>query len=193
MLTDRHQCATAGRDLAATVEAAVTAGASAVLFREKDLGPTERRELGERVAAACAGADLLVASDPDLARSLRARGVHLAATDPWPDDADLVLGRSCHSAAELADATAHAAAYALVSPVFPTASKPGYGPPLGLEGLAALAAGTSLPVLALGGVGPERVADCLRSGARGVAVMGGVMAAEDPGATVRSLLAEARR
>ncbi|HLT68862.1 MAG TPA: hypothetical protein VKZ72_01775, partial [Acidimicrobiales bacterium] len=48
-----------------------------------------------------------------------------------------------------------------------------------------------LPVLALGGIGPGRVAACLTAGAAGVATMGAVMRAEDPAAVVRRMLDEA--
>lgn len=79
-----------------------------------------------------------------------------------------------------------------LSPVWETASKPGYGPALGVEGLAAaVAAVPGLPVYALGGIGPGRVAACVEAGAVGVAVMGAVMGAVDPGAVVRQILVEA--
>jgi thiamine-phosphate pyrophosphorylase len=189
VLTDRHQATAAGRTLAATVIEAVAGGAPAILFREKDLPRDERRALGEAVAAACGQAELYVASDPDLARALDARGVHLAAADPWPEG-ELETGRSCHDGVELAEAQRRGAAYATLSPVFATAGKPGYGPPLGLCGLAALAEETATPVLALGGVTPERVRACREAGAAGVAVMGAVMGAADP-ATVVELLVSA--
>ncbi len=189
MLTDRDQSRVAGRNLAETVAAAVAAGATAILYREKTLPAPQRRALGERVAEACGdAAELIVASDIALARDLGARTVHLAADDPWPDEDDLALGRSCHGAVDLAGAAAHRATYATVSPVFATASKPGYGPALGLDGLADLAAAARLPVYALGGIGADRVAPCLAAGAAGVAVMGAVMAAADPAEVVRSLL-----
>jgi thiamine-phosphate pyrophosphorylase len=184
VLTDRTRC----DDLPATVAAAVRGGADAVVFREKDLPPDERRALGEQVAEAAAGAELAVASDLGLAAELGATTVHLAAADPWPDT-DLAVGRSCHDAVELSDAADHAADYVTVSPVFATSSKPGYGPPLALDGLADLAMRSPVPVLALGGVDPTNAADCLAAGATGVAVMGGVMAAHDPEAAVRDLLA----
>jgi thiamine-phosphate pyrophosphorylase len=198
VLTDRHRCAVAGRDLVSTVAAAVRGGAPTVVYREKDLPDDERRGLGEEVAAACGPAELIVASDPDLARRLGATAVHLASADPWPVDTghavdtggELTLGRSCHDAAELDEAAAHGAAYVTLSPVFATASKPGYGPPLGLDGLARLVAGRDLPVVALGGVEPTNAAACLDAGASGVAVLGGVMAAPDPEAAVRALLDE---
>ena len=187
MLTDRHQSAEAGRDLPSTVAAAVAGGTPTVVFREKDLEPDDRRALGEQVAQACGDAELVVASDPALAAHLGAAGVHLAQADPWPD-VDLALGRSCHDAAELDDAEAHHAAYVTLSPVFPTASKPGWGPPLGLDGFAELVTGRSVPVIALGGITADTVSACLDAGAAGVAVMGGVMAAQDPEGAVRALL-----
>ena len=49
-------------------------------------------------------------------------------------------------------------------------------------------AGTRVPIVALGGVGPDDVGVCLAAGATGVAVMGAVMTAADPGAVVRELL-----
>ena len=67
----------------------------------------------------------------------------------------------------------------------PTASKPGYGPALGVEGFAALAP-LGPPAYALGGVGPDHVPDLLAAGATGVAVMGPVM--RDP-SVVRDYLA----
>ncbi len=79
--------------------------------------------------------------------------------------------------------------YVTLSPIFLTGSKPGYGPALGPAALARIARRVGLPVLALGGVGPENARACLSAGAAGVAVMGGVMRAADPGAAVRELLA----
>jgi thiamine monophosphate synthase len=111
--------------------------------------------------------------------------VHLAAHDPFPADRPAVVGRSCHSPAEVARAAAEGCDHVFLSPVFPTPSKPGHGPALGTGGLAALAAGAP-PAYALGGVRPADVAGCLAAGARGVAVMGPVM--RDP-STVRAYLA----
>jgi thiamine-phosphate pyrophosphorylase len=75
-----------------------------------------------------------------------------------------------------------------VSPVFVTASKPGYGPALGLDGLARIVAHAPGPVVALGGITPENAASCLSTGARGIAVMGEIMRAADPQATVEHIL-----
>lgn len=208
VLTDRAQSA---GDLLGVVGAAVAGGARVVLLREKDLPRDQRRALAVRLldTLSSVGGMLLVASDVELAREVGAVGVHLAAADPWPDgrphphlgDQGMMVGRSCHTVAELRDACRNGADYATISPVFPTTSKPGYGPPLGVEGLASACRSMAddvgsvrrrLPVIALGGVGSGRVASCLAAGAAGVAVMGEVMRADDPASTVRALLGELR-
>lgn len=213
VVTDRHQ---ARAPLPEVVAAAVVGGARWVLLREKDLPRPERYALAERLRAVLAPAGgTLVVAGPD---PLGGDAIHLSATDPplrrpgagalsmdssarpagdtlskvhdQPDREDLVVGRSGHGRAELARLTTED--YLTVSPVFPSASKPGYGPALGparLAELVRLAGGR--PVLALGGVEtPDRVAACLAAGAAGVAVMGAVMRAADPAAVVASLLAE---
>ncbi len=75
-----------------------------------------------------------------------------------------------------------------VSPVFLTASKPGYGPALGLDGLTKIIAAAAGPVVALGGITPDNAALCRGAGASGIAVMGEVMRAADPHATVARLI-----
>lgn len=192
ILTDRHACTTHGRTLTQTVERAVEAGARTIVLREKDLPAPERLDLATRLRAILdnAGGMLIVASDAPLARSVRAAGVHLAASDPLPPRGGLVVGRSCHNAAELRTAADDGLDYVTLSPVFPSSSKPSYGPPLELDRLAALVVTVAIPVYALGGIGPRRARACLRSGAHGVAAMGAVMAADDPGQVVADLLDE---
>jgi thiamine-phosphate pyrophosphorylase len=200
VLTDRRMAAGAGHDLVEVVGAAVGAGAPTILLREKDLSRGARRDLAVRLRAATtvAGAALIVAGDVALARAVGADGVHLAAADPWPDDeaAGLRIGRSCHAPGELLAAARGGVAHdATFSPVFGTPSKPGYGPALGIEGLAAgcravAGVGSALGVYALGGIAPATAAACLAAGAAGVAVMGSVMRAPDPGAVVRAMMRE---
>jgi thiamine-phosphate diphosphorylase len=179
VLTDRTQ--TAGRPLLDVVTAAIAGGARAVVLREKDLAARARAELASALAAVLRPVDgmLLVASGP-----ATADGVHLAGADPFPVPAPPVVGRSCHSGAELRDAAVEGCAYATLSPIFRSASKPGYGPPLGPEALR----DAPLPVLALGGVTPSNAGACVAAGAYGVAVMGELMRAPDPAATVSALL-----
>jgi len=191
VLTDRLAAAACGRTLPETVAAAVGAGARAVVFREKDLTRADRWSLGAEVAAVMPPDGwLIVASDARLATELGAVGIHLAAGDLWPERAPTVVGRSCHDRAELRAAAAEGVDYVTVSPVYPTRSKPGYGPALGMDELRDLIASPDAPpVYALGGVDAARAPECLTAGAAGVAVMGAVMAAEDSAAAVAALLA----
>ncbi len=211
VVTDRRQ---ARVPLPEVVAAAVAGGARWVLLREKDLPRPERAGLAAelRQVLAPAGGRLIVGgADP-----LGGDAVHLSAADPpapsGPRHDGLIMdfvqrhagdtptevhdqregvslvGRSCHHAEELRRLTIED--YVTVSPVFASTSKPGYGPALGADGLAALCRLTRRPVLALGGVEtPERAAACVTAGAAGVAVMGAVMRSPDPTATVAGLCA----
>ena len=181
VLTDRTQCT---GPMVATVAAAVDAGARAVVLREKDLAGSERARLAGELDAVLApvGGLLMLAGPGD------GPAVHLAAADDLPFPRPALVGRSCHSAAELDRAQAEGCDWVMLSPYAATPSKPGYGPALGAAGLAALLAGRATPrVYALGGVWPDDVAGCLAAGAHGVAVMGPVM--RDPGLVAAYLAA----
>jgi len=194
-VTDRHG---QSRLLADTVQAVLGGGARWVWFRDRDLEPEVRLRLGTEIAARtrAAGAFLTVGGDVALARALGADGVHLGGGS-GPEAiaaAREVLGRgaligvSAHTPAEAQIAATAGADYVTLSPIYPTASKPGYGPALGPAGIAA-ARRAGLPVVALGGVTVERIPDCRAAGAACVAVMGGLMRAADPAAAAHAFLA----
>lgn len=181
LLTDRRM---ARRALVAVVAAAVAGGVRWVVLREKDLPRAERLALAVELRAvlADAGGTLIVAG-PD---PLDGDAVHLPAAGPYPPPRLGLVGRSCHDAAELARLTTED--YATLSPVFPTRTKPGYGPALGPEGLRALVEASPVPVLALGGIEtPEQVRTCVDAGAAGVAVLGALMRAPNPTDTATTL------
>lgn len=192
VISDRNQ---ANRSLIDVAEAAFVGGCRWFSLREKDLPENERLELltalvrlGRRFGAA-----VLVHEDIEAAAATGAGGVHLpsggnplAARTRLPPGK--LIGASAHSAAEAISLLGAGADYVTVSPVFLTASKPGYGPALGLEGLSAVVAAASGQIVALGGISRENAAKCCAAGAAGVAVMGEVMRAADPRAIVGSLL-----
>nr|WP_231134323.1 thiamine phosphate synthase [Motilibacter deserti] len=184
VLTDRRQCQ---RPLVDTVAAAVQGGARGVVLREKDLPLDERLRLAERLRAVLdpvEGLLVLAGAVPGAA------AVHLAAADRLPDERPALVGRSCHDVAQVLAASEEGCDYVTVSPVFLTASKPGYGPALGLDGLAGLVrAAPGLPLVALGGIDPHTAAACRAAGAAAVAVMGAVMRAEHPDREVARLIA----
>jgi thiamine-phosphate pyrophosphorylase len=190
VLTDRALSAAAGNSLVEVVGLAARAGVRRFVFREKDLPLAERRELAVRCLRVAESwwADLVVASDVALARELGRLPVHCAAADPVPMGG-VVWGRSCHSAGDVAAAARDGASYVTVSPLFESESKPGYGPALGVAGLARVVSSAgSVPVFALGGVDAGNAALCVEAGASGVAVMSYVMAAERPEERVALLL-----
>ena len=171
VLTDRSQCSD---PLVDVVAAAVEAGARTVVLREKDLSTTQRSDLADLLRETLAPVDgLLIHAGPCGA------AVHLSASDHFPTPRPMLVGRSCHDAREAKAADDQGCDYVTLSPVFATASKPGYGPALGVRGLAELTAAIATPVYALGGILPSQVADCLSAGASGIAVMGPIMRAPE--------------
>lgn len=108
----------------------------------------------------------------DIALAADADGVHLPSTGvpvAALRDLDLVIGRSCHSIAEVEQAASEGADYVTFGPLHPTPSKRGAGPPPGPGGLRRAAA-VGLPVLALGGVtSTDAMALAAACGAAGVA------------------------
>lgn len=99
-----------------------------------------------------------------------------------------LVGASCHDAAELRQAAALGADYALLSPVRPTASHPGH-PGLGWEAFAELVAPATLPVYALGGMQPEHCEQAWAAGAQGLAVLGGLWSVDSPAEAAAAYLA----
>jgi thiamine-phosphate pyrophosphorylase len=92
----------------------------------------------------------------------------------------LRIGASVHSLEDAVDAELKGADWVTFGPVYETPSKRPYGPPQGLERLAAVTRGLRIPVIAIGGITPERVREVRQAGARGIAVISGILAAASP-------------
>ncbi len=194
LLTDRRLVP----DLAARAGAALAGlppGTAAIHLREKDLGGRDLLSAARALATVCrARGQLLLLNDRiDVALAAGADGVHLPADGVSPADARRLLptgalvGVSCHSAADVARARDAGASYAFLSPIFDTPSKRAYGPPIGIDALRS-AVPLGLPLVALGGVTPERVPALFAAGACGVAAIRAWLEGPDPAAAVRALL-----
>ncbi len=177
---------------AALARLAAAGGADTIQFRHKEGSVRERwAELVPTVAACrAAGVPLLVDDHLDLALAAGADGVHLG-QDDLPVEAarrvadgcaagPFVVGATATTVAQALAAEAAGADYVGFGPVFATRSKRSPASVKGLAGLAAACAAVRLPVIAIAGVTPERVAAVLDAGAHGVAVMTAVTAAADP-------------
>lgn len=183
LVTDRHQ--TAGRPLLTVVEQALSAGVRAVQLRERDLGTRPLLALARdmRELTARFGAALLINDRVDLALAVGADGVHLRATSlPVQVVRRLVgperlIGLSTHSVSDVERAEADGADFVLLGPVYETPSKREYGPPIGLAPIEAATARWRIPVLGIGGVSAERMAELRRVGASGAAVISAILSA----------------
>lgn len=176
---------------------AVQAGIRWVHLRDHSAGPDAfgdaARALTERLRNMAPDVTISVNSHLDMAPELDA-GLHVGRRGPSPAVArsllgdDVLIGYSAHGEVEATKARLQAADYFFFSPVFPTSSKPDH-PGAGLSALRSFCQTTgATPVLALGGITPERVAPCRRAGAWGVAVLSGIMEATTPSAATRAYL-----
>ena len=169
-------------------------GVDAVQLREKDLSARELLELARGLRRASRGARVLVNARADIALASGCAGVHLTSSG-LPIESlrrrfgqALLIGRSTHRPEEVEAARAAGADYAIFGPVFPTPSKAPYGPPPGLDGLRQAVA-YGLPVIAIGGIGPEQMPQVAAAGAAGVAGIRAFFTAE----STRRMVAECRR
>lgn len=129
-----------------------------------------------RHLVAAAGVPVLISSRCDVALATGAAGVNLPEQDiPVADARRLVgertVGRSVHSLESALEAERAGADFVIFGPVFESESHPGLSA-VGLEALAALARSVHIPVVAIGGVTEERVAECMAAGAAGYAAIG---------------------
>lgn len=188
------------------------AGVDYIQLREKDLSTRELESLAHESIAVLnqlrienqeLRTTLLINSRTDVALAAGAEGVHLRSEDITPrvvrqiwatcGAAALaresapeipVIGVSCHSPEEVAQAADEGASFAVFAPVFDKKSVPSTKP----TGLSQLreACKASIPVLALGGVTLENAKSCLEAGAVGIAGIR-LFQENDPATTVERL------
>ncbi|GAB5534061.1 MAG: thiamine phosphate synthase [Rubricoccaceae bacterium] len=173
-------------------ERACAGGADTIQFRDKGAALRDRLEALRDTMATCRAAHVTCLVNDDLALALAtgADGVHLGQHDLPIADARHVLprvarparivGATATTAEQAQAAEADGADYIGFGPVFPTRSKENPASVKGLDGLATTCAAVSIPVIAIAGITPERVALCLDAGAWGVAVMTAITTARNP-------------
>jgi thiamine-phosphate pyrophosphorylase len=186
-VTDRKALASAldeqTRLLLEKIEAAARAGVDWIQIREKDLpgGPLVSlvAEAVRRVPATCR---IFVNDRVDVAIASGAGGVHLGEQSiPVQEarrllreknvSADFLVGVSVHSLESAKAAEKSGAEYLIFGPVFETPSKVALGGPQGMERLAQVCAGVSIPVFAIGGINAQNAPQCQDAGASGIAAI----------------------
>ncbi len=185
----------------ARLELLVPHGVKLVQLRLKDQPEAEIRRQIARARDFCAvhGAQLVVNDYWQAALDLRCNFVHLGQEDM--DSADFAalrragvrFGLSTHDEAELDRALAHDPAYVALGPVYPTVLKKMKWAPQGLENVRrwrAMAGDT--PLVAIGGLTPERLPAVFAAGADSAAVVSDIQLAADPEARTRDWIAACR-
>jgi thiamine-phosphate pyrophosphorylase len=176
LITDRKQ-AGGIRPLLERIGMHLQAGIEWIQIREKDLADRDLIELSRQVLALPnpRGSRILINSRADIAMACGADGVHLPDHSFAPCElrritpSDFLIGVSCHDLDGIRRAHEEGANFATFSPIFLSPSKPGYGPALGIEGLAAACRAVPMPVLALGGITWDNAKQCCDAGAAGIA------------------------
>lgn len=141
------------------------------LFTAKELQaylqPLVQAELGQRI---------VVHSHYYLAPRLHLQGIHItqASKNTPLSPALLALPRSIstHSIAEAAALPPSTYAYAFLSPIYPSISKPGYQGHFDTDQLRTLNQSSQTPIIALGGVTLERIETLKADGFAGLAAIG---------------------
>lgn len=185
----------AGRDMAEVAVEAVRGGATMVQLRDKASGTGRMVHDARRLKDCLAplGVPLLINDRVDVALAAGADGVHIGQQDMGPVDARRLLGRDAIIGVTVktrheAEAIPYDAVdYASIGGVFATASKQNPDPPIGLDGLASIAAIIDLPLIAIAGITTETTAPVINVGVCGVAVISAVCAAPDPRAAAAEL------
>lgn len=181
-----------GDSLLSIIAQAVEGGVDVVQWRDKRKSIGKRRLVLAAVAHAVGGRALLV-SNGDWEANARAgaRAIHLPERSVPVGvvrhyiGANTLVGKSVHSILAATQAEQAGADYLVAGTIFASPSHPDVEP-AGLPFLRDVCAAVSLPVLAIGGITPENVRDCIEAGADGVAVLSPIMRAADPRNTAQT-------
>lgn len=188
-------------DPAETAAAAVAGGVTLVQLRAKQASSREFLALARRTLDALAGSGvpLLINDRVDIALAAGAAGVHIGQDDLPAAEArrllgrDAIIGLTVRSRAEAEAAPLELLDYVSIGGVFATRSKDNPDPPIGLRGLAEIAAllrrRGNLPLCGIAGIGADRAGAVLGAGVDGIAVVSAITAAADPVQAARELRA----
>jgi len=164
-------------DFIAHLERALEAGVRLVQLRAKTLTAPQYARLAEQALACCRHHDarLLLNAPARVALAMQADGVHLTSTrlmacEARPLPAELLVSVACHDARQVLQANRIGADLMTISPVLPTATHT-TAVPLGWPRFSELAASTTIPVYALGGMTAETLAQAHKAGAYGIAAI----------------------
>ena len=186
----------AGRDLVRLVREAVRGGVTVVQLRAKNLGTRDFLGLALRMSAALKknSVPLIINDRTDIALACAADGIHLGQDDMPPDRTRKLLGRSkiigvtVNTLKEAREAERLGADYVGLGPIYATTTKDTDLPIVGAEGIRRMHKLIDIPIIAIGGINAGNVADVLRAGAAGIAVVSAILGARDARQAAAELL-----
>ena len=187
-----------GETLYSQVEKALQGGATFIQLREKNLDQDHFMEEALELKKLCAAyhVPFVINDNVEIAAKMDADGVHVGQSDMEAGDVraklgpDKIIGVSAHSVEEALLAEKHGADYLGVGAMFPTGSKADVQE-LPYETLKDICAAVSIPVVAIGGISQENVAQLAGSGICGVAVISAIYAAKNIKSAAEELKAAA--
>jgi thiamine-phosphate pyrophosphorylase len=171
------------------LEDALKGGASIIQLREKSCNTLSfyNRALKVRVLCCAYRVPLIINDRVDIALAANADGVHIGQTDmPYNKARELlgankIIGLSVSNKEQAIEAENLKVDYIGISPIFNTASKKSdLAPSLGVEGLKMIRPLFSKPIVCIGGIHQNNVADIIKNGANGVAVISAISKAKYP-------------
>lgn len=166
---------------------AIAGGADVIQLRDKRMGGRELLNSAVQIRALTkkAGVLFIVNDRLDIALSCGADGVHLGQDDMPARLArplcppGFIIGVSAGTLEEAAQAVRDGADYIGLGPICYTGSKKDAGPVCGFDLITQVKRNVSLPVVAIGGIGPDNVQDAIAAGADGLAVISAVVSQDD--------------
>ena len=180
---------------------ALEGGCRWIQLRMKDASDNEVRKAAAEIQPMCKAHDAIFLLDDrvELAKELKADGVHLGKNDMPVDEArrvlgeEFIIGGTANTFEDIERLARQGADYIGCGPFRFTTTKKNLAPVIGIEGYRDIiekmeAAGIDLPVVAIGGITADDIDDILETGVRGIAVSGTVLRAENPVAMMKQII-----
>ena len=176
---------------------AIRGGAKVIQLRDKHRGKGELLVIAQELKNLCHKSDtLFIINDYlDIALATDADGLHIGQTD-LPLSVvreelpiDKIIGCSTATPAQALKAEAEGADYIAAGSIFPTPSKKD-ATVVGIEGLRQIRQAITIPLVAIGGINKDNIAEVIAAGANAAAVISAVLAQKDIEQATRQLVAE---
>ena len=166
----------------AAVKKAIDAGIKIIQLRDKTMSGKDlyKEACSVRDIALKKGAILIINDHTDLALAVNAHGVHLGQNDLPVSEARRILGRrkiigvSTHTLKQAIKAQSEGADYIGFGPVFHTVTKKA-GAPKGVKYISKIRKHIDIPIVGIGGIKPENIADVFSAGANAAAISSGIL------------------